>query len=299
MVYNRRTGEMEAEIVMGEGLVRFAYQTLLGRGLTGAVLKRRWFSRLYGFFQDRAFSAGKIQEVADALGINMAEAEKPITAFRTFNEFFARRLKPEARPVDQDPQSAVSPCDARLLVVPDVSTDTVCRIKGSPLGLAALLGDAGLAQRFAGGTLFIYRLCPADYHRFHFPETCTPDRAVTLNGSLHSVNPMALATGLPILDHNLRQRTLLAEAGPAGQIAMVEVGALCVGSIIQSYRPGERAQRGDEKGLFRFGGSTVIVLYPQDVLQVDGDILDFSAKGTESLVKMGMRVGVYIKPKKQ
>jgi len=157
--------------------------------------------------------------------------------------------------------------------------------------LRDLLADPELADQFNHATMFIYRLCPADYHRFHFPEDCMPGFPAKLDGPLHSVNPVALSTGLRILDTNYRHRTILETSSGRGSLAMMEIGAMCVGSVVQTYVPMVPAKRGQEKGMFRFGGSTVIVLYPPERIQADQDILAHSREGIETYVKLGMPVG--------
>jgi phosphatidylserine decarboxylase len=294
MVYDRTTGRVEPEKVMGGRSLRLLYGNPLGRALACSVLKRRFFSRFIGRRQDQAGSAGKIEKVAAELGIDLSEAEKPAGEYSTFNEFFTRALKEGARPVEDLPGAVISPCDARLMAYPRIEPDRSVTVKGSRVDLNSLVRDESLARTFAGGALLVYRLCPVDYHRFHFPEACTPGHAVILNGGLHSVNPWALSTGLRILDTNLRARTLLENAGPAHTICMIEVGAMCVGSIVQTYGPGAPVKRGDEKGMFRFGGSTVIVLYEPDRIRLDEDIASYSKKGIETLVRLGRPVGQYL-----
>ncbi len=291
MVYDRAAGALEREIVLGERFVRLLYESRLGRLAARAVFSRRWFSRLCGRLQDSPRSVRRVASAVAALRIDLGDSAR--TDFSSFNDFFTRALRPGARPIPGDPGAVISPCDARLLAVPAIAPATRFMVKAAPLDPAALLGDDALCARYAGGTLCIYRLCPADYHRFHFPEACIPGPAATIAGRLHSVNPIALATGLRILDANLRHRTLLAAGERAGTICMLEIGAMCVGSIVQTYRPEAPAARGAEKGLFRFGGSTVIVLYEPGRMTLDADIAERSAAGVETLVRVGMQIGVY------
>ncbi len=291
MVYNRATGALEREIVLGERFVRLLYESRLGRLAARTVLSRRWFSRLCGRLQDSPRSARRIASTVAALRVDLGDAAR--TDFASFNDFFTRALRPGARPVPDDPGVVISPCDARLLAMPVIAPATRFMVKAAPLDLAALLGDGALCALYTGGTLCIYRLCPADYHRFHFPEACVPGTAATIAGRLHSVNPIALTAGLRILDANLRHRTMLAAGARAGTICMLEIGAMCVGSIVQTYAPGAPAARGAEKGMFRFGGSTVIVLYEPGRVNLDADIAERSAAGIETLVRVGMRIGAY------
>ena len=291
-LYNRETKRIESEVVMGEGFVRFLYETSLGRICAEGLLKRRCFSRFFGWCQDRPSSRRKILDVAKSLGIDLDEVLDPPDSFKTFNEFFVRRLKPEARPVDPAPEAVISPCDARLLAMTDLTPDEPVTIKGSAFTVRRLLESEALAQEFAGGTMLVYRLCPADYHRFHFPEAGLPGHTWVIDGALHSVSPIALGSGLPILDRNLRHLTVIESEAPVGKYAMVEVGAMCVGSVVQHFDPGKVVVRGQEKGLFRFGGSTVAVLYRKGRIRLDEDVYRYSGMGVESLVKLGVRVGL-------
>jgi phosphatidylserine decarboxylase len=291
MVYNRATGRLEREVVLGERFVRMLYERPAGRFLAAALFSRRWFSRLYGRLQDSPRSARKIASSARALGIDLTQAHE--REFASFNAFFTRALAPGARVIPADPGIAIAPCDARLLAFDAITPRMRFSVKAASLDLAALLCDETLSARYAGGTLCIYRLCPADYHRFHFPEACTPGPATTIAGRLHSVNPIALDTGLRILDTNLRHRTLLAAGNRAGSVCMLEVGAMCVGSVVQTYAPNAPVARGAEKGMFRFGGSTVIVLYGSGCVRLDADIEERSRAGVETLVQLGMQIGAY------
>ncbi|MBU0755448.1 MAG: phosphatidylserine decarboxylase, partial [Planctomycetes bacterium] len=286
-IFHRDSGSLITEKVLGEDWIRFLYKNWFGRCLAAGLLSRRSFSRFFGWFQNRSFSAAKIEKVAGELGIDLSEAEKPVEEYRCFNDFFSRALKKNARPIDHRPEQIISPCDARLLVYPSMDRKERISIKGCNLRLEDLLGDLDISSRFSGATLFVYRLCPADYHRFHFPEDCVPGFPVELNGPLHSVNPIALASGWKILDNNLRHCTLLKSESEPNPIAMVEIGAMCVGSVVQTFIPQLPVKRGEEKGIFRFGGSTVIVLYPADRVVVDDDIRVHSRRGVETLVKLG------------
>jgi len=290
-VYDRRAGRVVREPVWGEGLIRLLYGTGAGRLLTARLFSRRALSRLYGWLQSRPLSRGKIRRIADRLSIDLSEAQVPEGGFRTFNEFFTRALKREARPIERSPDRIVAPCDARLLARESLDPGEPVDVKGCRVDLASLLGGAELARLYAGGTMFAYRLCPADYHRFHFPEDCTPGFSIRLGRGLHSVNPIALACGLRILDANARDRTMLETRNGAGRVAMVEIGALFVGSVEQTFVPRVPSLRGDEKGMFRIGGSTVLVLYEMGKAAPDEDIQGFSGRGIETVVKLGTPVG--------
>lgn len=281
---DRVSGRVETERVFGGETLRFLYGP--GRTLTDHVLSRSLANRLYGLLQRSPRSRRKIESFVATLGINASEAELPLDAYRSLDDFFTRHLRVGARPIDLTPGHLVSPGDGRAVAFASLEDDRVV-VKGSHVGLAELLGDRALAARFSGGAALVLRLAPADYHRFHFPEAGLVGPGVALSGPLHSVHPIALEAGAPSF-RNKRVVTRLATAA-FGILGLVDVGALCVGTIVQTYRPGQ-VQRGDEKGYFRFGGSTVILLAEPGKLRFDDDILEATARGMESRVLMGSRI---------
>ncbi|MEY3773221.1 MAG: Phosphatidylserine decarboxylase proenzyme, partial [Verrucomicrobiota bacterium] len=153
-----------------------------------------------------------------------------------------------------------------------------------------LLGDAVLAEKFAGGAMLISRLCPVDYHRFHYPAAGTPAEPRLINGWLYSVSPIALRRNIRYLAQNKRVLTLL-ETPAFGTVAILEVGATNVGSIRQSGVPGRPVAKGEEKGYFKFGGSCVITLFQRGRIRFESDLVTQSAQGIETYAKMGDRLG--------
>jgi len=287
--YDRATGEVRREVVYAEGGVRWLYQTRLGR-ILGHVLSARLPSVLYGAWLDSRFSRGKIRGFAAALSIDLDEASRAVDEYPSFNAFFARALKPGRRTISADPAVLASPADGRVWGRALDQAGMTLPIKGVPFTVARLLDDAGLAARYRGGTAIVVRLCPADYHRFHFPDGGIPGPARRVGGRLHSVNPMALASGLEIFDRNAREVTQL-ESDGFGTIAYVEVGAMFVGRIVQTFRPHERVARGDEKGYFTFGASTVVLVLEPGRLVLDADIADATARGLETRLALGDSLG--------
>jgi len=156
--------------------------------------------------------------------------------------------------------------------------------------LAELLGGKEAAAPFQGGALLVSRLCPTDYHRFHFPLAGIPGEARKIKGPLDSVSPVALAAGARSLAENKRAVTIL-QTEKFGRVALVEVGAACVGRIVQGFVPGRPVAKGDPKGLFLFGGSTVITVFEPGRLVFAEDLAANSAKGIETYARMGDRLG--------
>jgi phosphatidylserine decarboxylase len=292
---DRRTGEIAEEIVLGEPFVRFVYERMPGRALRRAFLTRPMVSKAYGRYQSHPVSRRSIAKVVKNLAIDMDEYEVPSEGFAHFNDFFTRKLRPGKRPVESDPDRLVSPADGRTFAYVDVQGDTMVPAKGRQVSIRELLKSDEEAKNFAHGTVLIVRLCPSDYHRFHFPCDGTAGPSKTLAGPLESVNPHALARGKAILDRNQRDVTYL-ESPRFGRIAYLEIGAMMVGTVVQTYRPGQ-VKAGDEKGYFQFGGSTVILVLQPGAIRVDDDLVENTRNGLETLLRMGEGIATSARPR--
>jgi len=305
--FNRYTKVVETERIYGERWLRFAYENPVGRLAVWLLVRRAFFSRWYGWsanqraprgdvegmfrFPGRGDSTRRILPFIVEYNIEVNEFVKSPFDFKTFNEFFYRALKPTARPIAPDERVAVFPADGRHLAFPNVDTADGFYVKGAKFSLAELLGDAALAEKFAGGAMLISRLCPVDYHRFHFPVAGKPDESRLINGWLYSVSPVALRRNIRYLVENKRELTLV-ESPVFGTVAMLEVGATNVGTIQQSFVPGRAVAKGEEKGLFAFGGSCVITIFQRGRIAFDADVAKTSAEHIELYAKMGDRLGV-------
>ena len=288
--YNRHTRQLETERVYGESFLKWAYGNPLGKAALHTLVKRRAFSAWYGHRMDRPSSAEKIASFIREYGLDPDEFADAPDSFPSFNEFFYRRLKPEARPIDEDPASIVFPADGRHFGFQRASDIRSFFVKGQRFDLTALLGDAGLAARFAHGPLVLSRLCPVDYHRFHFPVAGKPGDTRTIPGPLFSVSPVALRRKLEYLWTNKRAVTLL-DTDRLGTVALIEIGATCVGTIRQTYTPGQTIAKGDEKGYFAFGGSSTITLFEPDRVHLAQDLLEQSSRQTELYARIGTLMG--------
>lgn len=286
---NRYTGVVETEAVYGERWLRWAYENPAGRFALWAIIKRPFFSRWYGARMDKGSSASMIGQFIQDYRIDMQEAEFTQEAYGSFNAFFTRRLKPGLRKPQPEADAIAFPADGRHLVIPDLSRQDYIHAKGQRLDLPALLGDSALAEKFASGSAVISRLCPVDYHRYHFPVSGRATEATLINGALYSVSPIALARNLSIFWQNKRTRTLI-ESSESGTVAMLEIGATCVGTIRQIYTPG-LIQKGEEKGFFEFGGSCIITLFQKDRITFSDDLLRAKADNMELYAKCGDTLG--------
>lgn len=283
--FSRISGRMEEEAIYGERFLRWAYGSCLGRLSVALLICRPLFSWFYGRMMDLKSSRKKILPFIEKYQIDMDTFKIPEGDYDCFNAFFYRHLKHGARVVDSLSKRAAFPADGRHLAIADHSSGHRFYLKGENFDLVKLVGDRDLAESLKGGSILISRLCPVDYHRFHFPVSGEASESVLINGYLRSVSPLALRQRLSILWENRRMRTTL-QSPQFGTVVMIEIGATCVGSIIQTYRPGP-VEKGDEKGYFAFGGSCVVTIFQKGAICFDQDLLDHSAASIEVFDQMG------------
>jgi phosphatidylserine decarboxylase len=287
-LFNRGSGCMETERIYGRRWVNLLYGTPWGRRLTSRWLCQPLLSRLYGRLQQHPVSRKKIPGFVRQYRVDLSETLMPRNGFDTFNDFFTRRLKPEARPITPDPFSLAAVADSRLQAI-TLENQTRIDVKGMRWRLSQLLGTDALDARYNHGVCLCFRLAPCDYHRFGCADDGVQGPVHTCYGPLHSVNPQALRHKEDILATNFRQWCLIRSAH-FGTLVQVEVGAMMVGSIIQHQPHGGRIRKGAEKGFFQFGGSTVLLILEPGRICVDADILHYSRRGIETRVRYGEAV---------
>jgi phosphatidylserine decarboxylase len=288
--YDRRTGELKRDPIYAYGLVDWLYNSSPGWWLTEVVPSRRWVSRSYGWWNKQRWSRRKIKSFASRLKVNLEELSSPIDAFRSFNDFITREIDLSRRPIDPDPKVCVAPADGRVLAYPVIEANRSFVIKRATLNLRTLLRDAGLADKYSGGSLLVSRLYLGDYHHFHFPDNGIPREALAIPGRYFAVSPYSERKLLPLYADNHRMVTLL-ESDHFGRVAMIEIGAFTIGSIQQRYQPGARVKKGDHKGFFELGGSIVILLFEKSAIQFDDDLCKNSSSGIETYVRLGESIG--------
>lgn len=289
-IYNRNTKSYETELVAGKKYIEWTYESPIGKGITELIAKRKIFSKLYGKYCDTKLSSKKIPAFVDEFNIDMNLAKKDIKDFTSFNDFFTRELISEARPITNDPDILISPGDGRLTAYENIDLDNIVQIKGLTYSLRELIKDDSIASKYENGTCIILRLCPTDYHRFHFVDSGTIGPNHAIKGSYYSVNPIALKNIPKLFCENKREWSIL-RSDNFGDVLTIEVGATCVGSIIQTYSPDSKVNRGDEKGYFKFGGSTTILFFKKGVAKIDEDIIHQTKLGFECAVKLGEHIG--------
>lgn len=282
----RTTGRKVVESVMGDGALRFAYETLLGRTLWPVLFGSRVLSACLGRRYDSPKSRKGIMALAAIPGCRPDEAEKPLSDYASFNAFFTRRLKPGARPVGE---GLVSPADGRLMLYLGADADRPFPLKGAERTLRSVFDGRAPSGRY---DIAVVRLAPVDYHRFHFPVDCrTADAVRIVPGKYHSVNPIALLRHPDVYADNERQ--ILKCRAAFGDFWMVDVGAFGVGTIVQTFSGTEHV-KGEEKGYFKFGGSTVILVLPAGTVAFDEDLVRNSANGLETQVRCSERIAKFM-----
>lgn len=292
LIYKRESGQTEPERVYGRKWMDLFYGTAWGRILTAWLLCRHPLSRLYGTLQQGRLSRRKIAPFVRQYGIDLDETIMPEGGFASFNDFFTRRLKPEARPLPAEPSALISPADSRLQVFA-IEKETRLKIKGTVMTLPQLLDQSDISADYAGGWCMVFRLAPCDYHRFGYVDGGVQGPVQTVKGPLHSVSPLSLRHKPNVHCTNYRQWCY--QRSPyLGTLIQVEVGAMMVGSIVQHQPNGGYCRRGMEKGYFQFGGSTVILILEPNRAVIDADIREYSARGIETYVQYGESVGTML-----
>lgn len=289
-IYNRKTEKYDIEKVAAGKLLDLMYNSTFGKPGLELLVKRKLFSDLSGIYFDSSLSKSKIKSFIEQFEIDMSICRSKIEDFKCFNDFFTRELVASARVFNSDPNLLLSPGDGRIRVWSDIDEKKLFQVKGITYSLSELLGDEKLARKYRKGTCAILRLAPVDYHRFHFIDHGICSKSTKIKGWYYSVNPTALMSIPQIFCQNKREYSIL-HTQNFGDIIYVEVGATSVGSIIQTYNPDSAVSRGDAKGFFKFGGSTIILLFEAGKVMIDEDILMQTELDYECRVLAGEVIG--------
>lgn len=265
-------------------MLKFLYQTTLGR-MALKILTRPEISKISGNFLDSKWSKCLIPYFMKKNHIVRSQfLEEEYTCF---NDCFCRKIRPEKRPIDQREDVFIAPCDGLLSAYP-IQNDFVVPVKASRYHISDLLRSRKLAQEFDGGICLVFRLCVNHYHRYCYPDSGYKSDNYFLPGVLHTVRPIALRE-VPVFTENSREYTIL-ESEHFGKMIQMEVGAMMVGKIDNYHQKG-RFEKGQEKGKFLYGGSTIIVLIQKDRVWLPDALFEASKKQKEINVYMGQKIG--------
>jgi len=287
----RASGETKIEKIAGEGWLRWLYNNPIGEVSTATLVKRKFLSDWYGKQMDSPESKDKVAPFVEEYNIDLSIAQKQ--EFESFNDFFIRKLKPNARVIIKDSNIVVSPADGKLLAVADIKNQDFI-VKGYKFNVYEFFQNESLAKKYQDGSLMIIRLCPTDYHRYHFPVNGIVVSENLIEGDYYSVSPIALKKKIELIVLNKRGYCEI-ETQEFGHVIMSEVAATMVGTMVNTYK-GNQIEKGQERGYFKFGGSTVILFFEKGSIVIDADLLKNTAQGLETEVKMGEQIAIkYLK----
>ncbi|MCI6466174.1 MAG: phosphatidylserine decarboxylase [Faecalicatena sp.] len=288
MKYIDKEGKISIEDSGQDKLLKWMYTHHMGRCML-KVLVHPMVSKAGGWMLDRGWSRCLIRPFVKKNQIDLDCCEKQ--KFRSYNDFFTRQMKSEYRPMEGNEGTMNSPCDGKLSIYPitcrEGEKSSFC-IKNTWYTVESLLRSKKLAQYYEGGTACVFRLTVDDYHRYCYVDEGDKSENHYLPGIFHTVNPIANDV-VPIYKENAREYSLL-KSRHFKTVLMMEVGALMVGRIT-NYHGACKVHRGQEKGRFEFGGSTIILLFQKDSVQIDERLYQNTQKGYETIVKMGEKIG--------
>ena len=264
-----------------QGMVEFLYKTIPGRIMLKTCLARPWFSKLAGVYYNSKLSQKDIAPFISSNYVNMYGST--VADYNTFNEFFTR--KNTKLVVDENREHLIAVADSKLSCY-DIDDNLVLHIKNSTYSVADLIGSKQLAKSFAGGKCLVFRLSVNDNHRYIYCDSGNCAARKVIKGELHTVR--AISEKYNVFSRNCREVMLL-DMDNLGRVGWIEVGALLVGKIINHKKPS--FVRGEEKGYFEFGGSTIILLVKKEI-EIDEDIVRANAEGLEAQVMAGERIGI-------
>lgn len=283
----KRNGETIVTNKKQNEVLKKLYNTVSGR-MVLKVLTAPFVSRTVGKYMDSPLSKPLIKPFIKNNGIDTSQYI--MKNFSSYNDFFTRKVKPEKRPVDYNSRHLISPCDSKVTAY-KIRRNSIFKIKNSLYRVSDMLKNEFLARRYDGGYCLIYRLEVDDYHRYCYIDDGIKTNNVFIYGELHTVNPVALKK-YNVYKRNSREYTIM-HTDNFGDVVQLEVGAMMVGKICNHH--GEYSfMKGEEKGMFMFGGSTIVQLFEKDRIRPDSDILRNTRDGFETVVHYGEKIGVSV-----
>ena len=296
-IWDRANDRMIENKIYGKGILEFLHATIIGRILMRFLFSSRISNEIITLYNYTIASKGGIRKFITKYDLDTDELEKPVAEYKTFADFFIRRLKPGARQIDSLPNSAVSPCDSLIqALVLDLGSDTSFNIKGARFVLGELINDYQQAEKYIGGTMIIFYLAPYNNHHFIYPVSGDLQSIRRVGKKFFSVNSISLENGFRPFDFNRRDMCII-NTEYMGNVMMVEVGGFYAGKIIQENAVPGFKEKGDSKGYFALGGSTVVLVFEKGKIDVDKDIIDMQEKGVTTSVLQGEKIGEFVSQK--
>ncbi len=291
-IYQRSTGSVIKEQVFGAKALSFACNNIFGKMLTGLLLKRKFVSKIVSLRYKSKASRKMIPSFMEQYGISSEDLDKPVSEYESFNDFFTRTRADALKVPESDisPKALISPADSRLMVH-KIKEGSVFSVKGQLYTVADFLQSEEDSKLYENGLCLVFRLCPTDYHRYCFPDSGKICGCRKIKGFYRSVNTFFVSPKVHV--SNYREVSTL-DTEDFGKMAFAEVGAMLIGKVVNTFE-GQEFAKGQEKGYFEYGASTVVLLLREDAAEIDADILEQSAAGRECLVKYGEKIGVSCK----
>ena len=281
-IYNRETKDYYEQKESGDLGLRFLYNTILGRLILKFLVGKK-VSVMSGKYNDSKHSLKKIKKFVEKNKINMDDFIEE--DYKNFNDFFTRTIKEEKRPMTKNPKRFISPADSKVLAY-DITDDLMLTIKGSTYSLNELVNNEEDLSEFKNGKCLVFRLCVDDYHHYCYPDSGKLLKYNIVDGKLHTVR--SISSKYKIYKVNQREYSIL-ETENFDKIVYIEVGAMMVGKIVNNVQ--EEFTKGAEKGYFKLGGSTIVILLKENELILDKDIINNSKKDIETQVKYRETIG--------
>ena len=275
-IYNRENKQCYETKESGTLALKFLYNTIIGR-LILKLLVNKPVSRLFGKYNDTKLSKRKINKFIKKNNIKMEDFIEE--EYNNFNDFFIRTIKDEKRPMTKNPKRFISPADSKVLVY-DITDDLMLKIKGSTYSLPELVNNEEDLSEFKNGKCLVFRLCVDDYHHYCYPDSGKLLKTNVIDGKLHTVR--SISSKYNIYKENQREYSIL-KTDNFDKIIYIEVGALMVGKIVNNIK--EEFTKGEEKGYFKLGGSTIVILVKENQLILDKDIINNSKNYIETQIQ--------------
>lgn len=261
----------------------FLYLPVIGK-IPLTLATRKTTSKAGSLYMNNRASTLLIEPFIKKNKIDMSDY--PDRKYKSFNDFFTREILPGKRPFSKEPNDLISPADSKLLYY-KISNNLEMDIKGKIYTVSDLLKDRELAKEYLNGICLVFRLSVDDYHRYSFIDEGKVIKKKRLRGILHTVGPVAFKRH-KVFKQNQREYTIL-ETKNFDKVIQMEVGAMLVGKIKNHNKT--EFTRCEEKGFFLFGGSTVVVLFKENIVKIDDDIIKNSMSDIETRVLLGETIG--------
>lgn len=284
MRYISRERNSDVDIITESSMaLNFFYNTMIGRLFLKLIITKP-FSNLVALFMNSSLSKFMIKRFINKNDINMFEYDD--RKYTSYNDFFTRRVISYKRPINASKDILISPCDSKLTAY-KITEDLTLKIKNGCYSINSLI-DKDILNDYIGGDALVFRLSTDNYHRYCYIDSGSKGKNYKIDGVLHTVQSICL-NHYNFYNMNSREWTLL-NTNNFGKVIQCEIGALCIGRIRNAHET-HIFKKGEEKGFFEFGGSTIVLLFKKNTIKLDEDIYNNSKENIETIVKYGERIG--------